>query len=97
MEFKVGDTVEYEGKIYSIEREVPLFGKKILYYDLGDLSPFLIRGKDLKRAVPNNELSRVLYPDYEVSPRNPDYLVPSGTGINDSGIGYLIPKMKWKI
>ena len=26
--------------------------------------------------VPNNPLSRVLYPDYIVCPENPDYLVP---------------------
>ena len=37
-------------------------------------------GLQVELVVPNNPLSRVLYPNYIVCPQNPDYLVPNMDG-----------------
>ena len=82
--YKVGDKVIYLEHIHEADPDYFTIGniytigailKNDRYYAVNNVK-FGVSTSQIKLAVPNNALSRVLYTFYEVCPQNSDYLTP---------------------
>ena len=84
MKYKVGDKVIYLEHTHEADPDYFTIGEvytirwtsSTTKYCTVDNIDFGVDFYQIKLVVPNNALSRVLYPFYEVCPQNSDYLTP---------------------